>query len=382
MIEGQAASTSQQREPNGLRFVACHWGVGSDDSQANFVEPVCRDVMAYSDVCMDKICDNRLCEASPQQSCAQSAAVKLVAVLEHKASMNCGFGSNLNSDGEVECDASLMCGNTGSFAGVGAIRGCKNPIRLAESLLHHGNSSKPLGLVQPNMLAGATGGKQWMREHCPHLLVADSKLIAPRALSRYTRHKSRLDEANAQKLDTVGAITVSCQNNIACATSSGGISLKHRGRLGQAALPGAGCWASQSVGAVTSGVGEVLTANLFARTVHDKLDNILEQSQSWSADLTETIENVICECFATVSKSQAIGHLSEKEKIVGILATMLCPNGCMYIILAHNTTSMPAAYCFRGQDGDQFKCLEKSTQKSRDGVSYHITRLDYGMPQK
>ena len=56
------------------------------------------------------------------------------AVLEDSPLTNAGYGSNLTWDGHVECDASVMDGSTLHFGAVGAVRGVKNPVKLAEHI--------------------------------------------------------------------------------------------------------------------------------------------------------------------------------------------------------------------------------------------------------
>ena len=67
---------------------------------------------------------------------------------------NAGLGSNLNIDGIVECDASLMNGNDLKWGAVGSIRGIKNPIKAAQSVVREQYKPMPLGLISPLILVG------------------------------------------------------------------------------------------------------------------------------------------------------------------------------------------------------------------------------------
>lgn len=87
----------------------------------------------------------------------------------------------------------------------------------------------------------------------------------------YNSYKRKVTTAQSEnstkqsRLDTVGAVALSRNGVSASGVSSGGIALKVPGRIGQAAMFGAGCWAQENVALSTSGVGEYLTRTLLAR---------------------------------------------------------------------------------------------------------------------
>ena len=83
------------------------------------------------------------------------AVVAAVSALEDDPSCNAGFGSNLTRDGRVECDASLMDGESGAFGGCGAVSDVDNPVALAQVLLEAQLcGAGPGGLVPPMLLVG------------------------------------------------------------------------------------------------------------------------------------------------------------------------------------------------------------------------------------
>lgn len=405
-----------------LKFVAVHLGAGSycannQDELRKLAKEVCENVMRLSkdhrhNESMattpttkkhahtgNKNHKNNLTKKSqssqdqePKNMNAITAATQLIKQLEDHHLLNCGFGSNLNMKGHVECDASLMSDKPRQlWSGVGAVSGCKNPIMLAKHLYDQQTIPRPLQLVQPNLLVGQ-GAKQWMREHCPQLAVADSQLISQRSLRVYSKLKSQYDESvrskkltssnsiddyhdtegsssNAllhptefdhgfycrrsmhaqnsnfdRRLDTVGAVAIDCDNNIASAISSGGVLLKHNGRVGQAAIPGAGCWAQKSIGVTTSGVGEYLTVTLFAKKIHERLNTI--RNQSCEQPLTTTIINQeLTKCFEEeLLESLSLTHIDMEYKQAGFLAVMQSnlEDGLDQFVLTygHNTSSM------------------------------------------
>ncbi|XP_054239632.1 threonine aspartase 1 isoform X2 [Indicator indicator] len=102
-----------------------------------------------------------------------------------------------------------------------------------------------------------------------------------------------LEENDSGTLDTVGAVVVDQEGNVAAAVSSGGLALKHPGRVGQAALYGCGCWAENtgartpySTAVSTSGCGEHLVRTILARECSCAL-----QTEDAHQALLETMQN-------------------------------------------------------------------------------------------
>ncbi|XP_035154275.1 threonine aspartase 1 isoform X6 [Callithrix jacchus] len=102
-----------------------------------------------------------------------------------------------------------------------------------------------------------------------------------------------LEENDSGTLDTVGAVVVDHEGNVAAAVSSGGLALKHPGRVGQAALYGCGCWAENtgahnpySTAVSTSGCGEHLVRTILARECSRAL-----QAEDAHQALLETMQN-------------------------------------------------------------------------------------------
>ncbi|XP_020283947.1 threonine aspartase 1-like isoform X2 [Pseudomyrmex gracilis] len=203
-------------------------------------------------------------------------------VLEDSPMTNAGFGSNLTWEGTVECDASVMDGSSLQFGAVGAVSGIKNPVLLAKRLCEQQSIKFAYGRIPPSFLVG-NGAYIWAHETGIQTIPPE-ELISVRAQKIYKHYKRKVEGSSieAQKcakkrMDTVGAICVDDNGNIAAACSSGGIILKYPGRVGQAGVWGCGTWAckdaSYSVGASTSGCGEHLVRTSLARTVAEAVSN-------------------------------------------------------------------------------------------------------------
>ncbi|XP_076034377.1 taspase 1 isoform X2 [Oratosquilla oratoria] len=224
-----------------------------------------------------------------QGGSALDAVCVATQVLEDSPLTNAGFGSSLTSDGNVECDASIMDGRSLRHGAAGAVPGVKNPILLARQILDA--QAQPLtgGLVPPSFLTG-TGAQTWAGSHgvetCePRDLIAEkSQRIHEESVRQIQRLEERggkrrrhilpeeQEEMQGALLDTVGAVCVDGAGYVASAVSSGGLLLKHSGRVGQAAVYGCGCWAENNcegsglnISVSTSGCGEHLIRTMFAR---------------------------------------------------------------------------------------------------------------------
>ncbi|KAH9931095.1 N-terminal nucleophile aminohydrolase [Epithele typhae] len=262
------------------------------------------------------------CTCAMSQLLTGNTALKAVndaiVVLEDEECLNAGFGSNLTVNGQVECDASLMDGRTSNFGAVGAVSGVKNPIRIAHEVLRHGAQSDPLGRISPIMLV-SSGARDFAESF--NLLCPPETLVSPRAEQSWKKWKEELEKARAQappaigavaanslitqvdglhdRMDTVGAIACDQSGGLAAGVSSGGILLKLPGRVGEAAMYGAGCWASEQVACSVSGAGEYIMRATLARTLCEAIE---EGSQNEEFDPHDALTKVFNDFVAMCSK--------------------------------------------------------------------------------
>ncbi|KAG5606977.1 hypothetical protein H5410_028469 [Solanum commersonii] len=127
---------------------------------------------------------------------AVTAAIK---VLEDDPNTNAGRGSNLTEDGHVECDASIMDGDSGAFGAVGAVPGVRNAIEIAALLAKEQISgSSLLGRISPMFLVGE-GACAWAKSKgvvLPSTITtADESLVTEKARTQWKRYKAMLDDA-------------------------------------------------------------------------------------------------------------------------------------------------------------------------------------------
>uniref|UniRef100_A0A8C7ZAV7 Taspase, threonine aspartase, 1 n=1 Tax=Oryzias sinensis TaxID=183150 RepID=A0A8C7ZAV7_9TELE len=200
-------------------FVLVHAGAGyHSESKAKEYKHVCK----------------KACQRAVDQLKAGALAVEAVAAalveLEDSPFTNAGMGSNLNLSGEIECDASIMDGKSLHFGAVGAISGIKNPVSVA-------NLSHFITIIAEFSLSAYKRNKRKM-ELAERMDTGHSQTKK--------RRQSNENENGSGCLDTVGAVVVDLEGNVAAAVSSGGLAMKHPGRIGQAAHYGCGCWAENA----------------------------------------------------------------------------------------------------------------------------------------
>lgn len=178
---------------------------------------------------------------------AVEAAVK---VLEDNPHFNAGRGAVFTADGRNELDAAIMDGSTGrAGAAAGATR-TRNPVVLARAVMEQ----------SPHVLLAREGADAFALEHGieqvePAWFHTDERwagLLAMRAAA--ARGEPLFDKS--LKFGTVGAVARDSTGRLAAATSTGGLTGKRWGRIGDSPLPGAGTWADTAVAVSATGSGE------------------------------------------------------------------------------------------------------------------------------
>jgi L-asparaginase / beta-aspartyl-peptidase len=256
---------------------------------------------------------------------ALDAVEEAVVVMEDDETFDAGRGSFLNRDGKVQLDALIMDGATLRAGGVGCVERLRNPVRAARKILSE----------SPHVYFVAEGAERFAAEHGIHL-CKNEDLIIPREIERlrkYQAEASRAGSTHGNDLfapdsddttishDTVGAVALDHNGNIAAATSTGGTLNKAPGRLGDSSLIGCGCYADNlSAAASTTGWGEPIMKLVLAKWTADRISagNLPE----WSAQ-------------------EAMNYLKQRVNGHGGII-VLNPEG--HIGIAHNTPRMAWAY--------------------------------------
>lgn len=204
---------------------------------------------------------------------ALDAVEEAVVVMEDDETFDAGRGSFLNRDGRVQLDSLIMDGSTLRAGGVGCVERLRNPVRAARKILSD----------SPHVYFVAEGAERFAEEH-GIALCRNEDLIIPREVTRLREFQERVargdeDESSAQDFfaptishDTVGAVALDADGNIAAATSTGGTLNKAPGRLGDSSLIGCGCYADNlSAAASTTGWGEPIMKLVLAKWAADRV---------------------------------------------------------------------------------------------------------------
>ncbi|KAF9573539.1 hypothetical protein EC968_008408 [Mortierella alpina] len=331
-------------------FVAVHVGAGLHAA---------RNKTRYLDACR-KACQagTLLLRTDPTATCV-AIVEHMVKILEDDPVTNAGTGSNLNLDGHVECDASIMNGTTLGFGSVGAVSEFKNPISVAARLLEESDKGLlSLGRIPPTMLVGSGAGK-WadtmgftldrvqpnpyiptsedLIESSSHDISApiNGSLVTRESLKYHLRFQEMLRNASTTDVpskrqaemsscqqsettfskkpavgiedellqDTVGAICVDRFGHVASGVSSGGIAMKFPGRVSEAAIFGAGCWAQDasatSAGFACSmtGAGEQICKTLLAKSCMDTMVSEDDTSSAANTVLDNFMNNPLLRSY-------------------------------------------------------------------------------------
>ena len=181
--------------------------------------------------------------------------------MEDDPQFNAGLGAVLNHDGDAELDAAIMDGSGPRAGAVAAVLHVKNPIELARLVMDK----------SPHVLLVAGGAEEFALEQ--------GVALVPRGYFRTEAREHELEEraragarrtpdgrtpeppsraAESRGMDsmgTVGAVALDRAGNLAAATSTGGLTNKHRGRVGDTPIIGAGTYANNESCAV-SGTGQ------------------------------------------------------------------------------------------------------------------------------
>jgi beta-aspartyl-peptidase (threonine type) len=260
---------------------------------------------------------------------ALDAVEEAVVIMEDDETFDAGRGSFLNRDGKVQLDALIMDGSTLRTGGVGCVERLRNPVRAARKILSE----------SPHVYFVAEGAEQFAAEH-GIALCKNEDLIIPREVERLRQYQAAQADAKqagskpdgndlfvpadhdpAISHDTVGAVALDRNGNIAAATSTGGTLNKAPGRLGDSSLIGCGCYANNESAAVsTTGWGEPIMKLVLAKWTADRIQagNLPE----WSAQ-------------------EAMNYLKQRLNGHGGII-VLNPEG--HIGIAHNTPRMAWAY--------------------------------------
>jgi L-asparaginase / beta-aspartyl-peptidase len=204
---------------------------------------------------------------------AIDAVCATVVALEDHPIFNAGTGAVLNFDGFCELDACVMESREARVGAVAALQRVKNPVLVARKVLEE---------TDHVMLAG-DGAQRFARS----MGFGDHDPVTPERRADWQDKKERLNEVlgrHSLKMrrflrehpeyagGTVGAAAVDREGVLAAATSTGGVTMKLVGRVGDTPIAGAGNYASAHIAASATGTGEYVIRALATRAISERVE--------------------------------------------------------------------------------------------------------------
>jgi L-asparaginase / beta-aspartyl-peptidase len=183
-------------------------------------------------------------------------------VLEDDPVFNAGRGSVLNYDGGIDLDAAIMDGRTRDAGAVAGVRTIRCPISLARAVMEE----------SPHVLLSFEGAEEFARAH-GFEAVDPSWFETPQRRAQLDRVLAAGGEFDSDvKFGTIGAVAVDQARHVASATSTGGLTAKRWGRIGDSPLIGAGTYADDRSAAVSAtGSGEYFIRAVAAHQVAERV---------------------------------------------------------------------------------------------------------------
>ncbi|MEZ8862771.1 isoaspartyl peptidase/L-asparaginase family protein [Vibrio sp. 10N.247.311.51] len=212
---------------------------------------------------------------------ALDAVVASVKVMEDSPHFNAGKGSVLTHDEFVEMDASVMHGREMDAGAIAGVRHIKNPIELARDVM----------LKSDHVLLIGEGAEKFAFEHEYTFTEQDyffterryDQLQSMKEKGIFALSEAKYDEQQAEKYPddkkygTVGAVALDQAGNLAAATSTGGVTNKKYGRVGDSPIIGAGTIAENgNVAVSTTGMGEFFLRKMVASDVAARMRYLKE----------------------------------------------------------------------------------------------------------
>jgi beta-aspartyl-peptidase (threonine type) len=195
---------------------------------------------------------------------ALDAVEAAIIVLENDPVFDAGYGSHLNLDGRVECDAIVMDGATLRAGSAAALQRIRNPIKLARKILE----------TCPHMMLVSEGAERYAKANgialCdPKDLISETEW---EAWQRCKKDKHAAANHRGHEQGTVGAVAIDSHGALFAGTSTGGTCCKLPGRIGDSPLIGCGCYADSEAGGVSAtGYGEAIMKVVMAKAAVDRL---------------------------------------------------------------------------------------------------------------
>ena len=188
---------------------------------------------------------------------SEIAVIETIKILEDSPLFNAGKGSVFNNEGKVENDASIMRGNDLNAGASSGTSNVKNPITLAANVMNHSE----------HVFLSGKGAENFAKNR--NLEIVNNEYFHTKF-----RYNQLLNKKGEDKYGTVGCVAIDVNGNIVAGTSTGGMTNKKWGRIGDSPIIGAGTYANNSTCGISStGSGEYFIRTVAAYQVSSLLEN-------------------------------------------------------------------------------------------------------------
>ena len=205
------------------------------------------------------------------------AITAAIVILEDEPEFNAGKGAVFNHDGKNELDASLMDGATLRAGAVANVHRVKNPILLARAVMEK----------SPHVMMVGDGAEEFAKSIGMQLV--DPKYFYTerrwQELQKALKEDAEKQKSTASKHGTVGAVALDSKGNLAAGTSTGGMTDKRFGRVGDSPIIGAGTYANGKCAVSATGWGEFYIRSVAAHDICARVEYRGESLQKATDDV-------------------------------------------------------------------------------------------------
>jgi len=189
---------------------------------------------------------------------ATDVVVQVINVLEDSPLFNAWKGAVFTSDGKVELDASIMEGKTLKAGAIAGVRDIKNPINAAREVM----------LNSEHVFLSGSGASEFAKKQGLQIVPNKYFYTKQRHDSLKKLQNKERERTKKDNIGTVGCVVLDSYGNLSAGTSTGGMTNKKYGRIGDAPVIGAGTYANNKTCAVScTGHGEYYIRLGFARDI-------------------------------------------------------------------------------------------------------------------
>ncbi|MCL1665035.1 isoaspartyl peptidase/L-asparaginase [Elizabethkingia ursingii] len=235
-------------------------------------------------------------EKLQQGRTAVEAVESAIVILEDSPLFNAGKGAVFTNEGRNELDASIMYGKDKTAGAIAGVTTIKNPIKAAIAVMQKSEHVMLIG----------KGAEQFAKTQ--KLEIVNPKYFWTKhrwdALQKVKKAELQVNQPNAsnqqypvyyqidKKFGTVGCIALDKDGNLAAGTSTGGMTNKRYGRVGDSPIIGAGTYADKNIGISGTGWGEFYIRTSAARTVAAKYEYQNKDVKTATQEVMSEIENL------------------------------------------------------------------------------------------